>query len=264
MDRPGRTGNAHLAVVLLPGLRGKILAPKFRATLTEAIMQMPGTTSRYAARTHGRVAAGVRGAKRSDALSATLASGALARVVIDFAVHPEDASHGREIQRRTGLTPRSLQTELARLESLGVVRRRRDGRLVRYELEEDNPRWRALRALVRELADPADVLRDALSDVPGIGAAFIFGSVARGDAREDSDIDVFILDDGVPPDHRARRTIDAEILLGREVNVVQLTRDELAQRTASGSSFIRNVLRGPKLWLLGGQADVPVIGGSAP
>ncbi|HEU0302124.1 MAG TPA: nucleotidyltransferase domain-containing protein [Longimicrobium sp.] len=200
----------------------------------------------------------IRSPKRTDALSATLASGALARVVIDFAVHPEDASHGREIQRRTGLTPRSLQTELARLESLGVVRRRPDGRLVRYELVEGNARWRALRALIRELADPVDVLLNALSDVPGIAAAFIFGSIARGDAREDSDVDVFIVDDGTSHDQRARRTIEAEILLGREVSVIQMTRDDLAQRMASGSSFVRNVLGGPKLWLVGSEANLQV------
>jgi predicted nucleotidyltransferase len=196
--------------------------------------------------------------KRTDPLSSTLASGAMARVVIDFAVHPDDASHGREIQRRTGLTPRSLQTELARLESLGVVRRRPDGRLVRYELVEDNPRWRTLRALIRDFADPADVVRNAIADVPGIGAAFIFGSFARGDTREDSDVDVFLIDDGIPEERLARRTIDAEILLGREVSVVQMTRDELAGRIETGSSFIRNVLRGPKVWLVGSEADVEV------
>jgi predicted nucleotidyltransferase len=188
----------------------------------------------------------------------------MACVVIDFAVHPEDASHGREIQRRTGLTPRSLQTELARLESLGVVRRRLDGRRVRYELVEDSPRWRALRTLIRELADPVDVVRNALADVPGIGAAFIFGSFARGDTREDSDVDVFLIDDGIPEERLARRTIEAEILLGREVSVVQMTRDELASRVESGSSFIDNVFRRPKLWLVGTEADVQVGVESAP
>lgn len=197
-----------------------------------------------------------RAPKRTDPLSSTLASGALARLVIDFAVHPEDASHGREIQRRTRLTPRSLQTELARLESLGVVRRRLDGRRVRYELVEENPRWRALRSLVRELADPVEVVRNALADIPGIDAAFVFGSFARGDTREDSDVDVFIIDGGIPERQRARRTIDAEILLGREVSVVQMTRDEIASRIEAGSSFIRDVFQGAKVWLVGSEADI--------
>ncbi|HYR06973.1 MAG TPA: nucleotidyltransferase domain-containing protein [Longimicrobium sp.] len=234
-------------------LRIKVNAPKFRATnrrgkMTAAGQLLPSSIAPPRAR--------IRSPKRTDPLSATLASGALARVVIDFAVHPEDAPHGREIQRRTGLTPRSLQTELARLERLGVVRRRAEGRLVRYELIEANPRWRALRTLIRELADPVDVVRNALADVPGIAAAFVFGSFARGDTRDDSDVDVFIVDDAVPERLLARRTIDAEILLGREVNVVQMTRDELTRRIASGSSFIRNVFRGRKLWLVGSETDI--------
>jgi predicted nucleotidyltransferase len=197
-----------------------------------------------------------RSRKRTDALSATLASGAMARVVIDFAVHPEEASHGREIQRRTGLTPRSLQTELARLESLGVIRRRPDGRLIRYELVESNPRWSALRALVRQLADPVDVVRNALADVPGIAAAFVFGSFARGDTREDSDVDVFLIGENIPDRVLYKGTIEAQILLNREVNIVDMTCEDLARRIESGSSFIRNVFEGPKLWLVGSQADL--------
>jgi predicted nucleotidyltransferase len=205
-----------------------------------------------------------RAPKRTDPLSSTLASGALARLVIDFAVHPEDASHGREIQRRTGLTPRSLQTELARLESLGVVRRRLDGRRIRYELVEGNPRWRALRAVIREFADPVEVVRNALADVPGIEAAFIFGSFARGDTRNDSDVDVFLIGDDIPDRVLYERTMEASILLGREVNTVQMTRNDLAERIDLGSSFIRDVLRRPKLWLAGSEAHLNYESEAAP
>lgn len=201
--------------------------------------------------------------KRGDALSSTLASGAMARVVIDFAVHPDDAAHGREIQRRTGLTPRSLTAELTRLELLGVVRRRGDGRLVRYDLIESEARWKALRELIRQMADPADVLRNALADVPGVGAAFIFGSIARGDAREGSDVDLFILDAGLDEDRLARRTLDVGVLLRREVNVVQMTREQLADRITRGSGFIREVLRGPKLWVVHPEDELDAVLGAA-
>jgi predicted transcriptional regulator len=59
-----------------------------------------------------------------------LASGALARLLIHFATHPDDAPHVRALQRRTGLAPRSLHMELARLERLGVIERQADGRQV--------------------------------------------------------------------------------------------------------------------------------------
>lgn len=202
-----------------------------------------------------RRAPGGRAPKRADPLSATRASGALARLLIDLAVHPEEATHGRELQRRTGLTPRSMQTELARLESLGIVERRPEGRRVLYALNERDPRWGALRDLVRELADPADVLRNALADVPGVAAAFVFGSMARGDFREDSDIDVFILDEGVPDDLLARRTLDVGVLLRREVNVVQMSAAELGRRIETASGFVHDVLGGAKLWVVGNEDE---------
>lgn len=217
--------------------------------------------TRSSSRHHVSYAA--RTPKRGDALSSTLASGAMARVVIDFAVHPDDAAHGREIQRRTGLTPRSLTAELTRLELLGVVRRRGDGRLVRYDLIESEARWKALRELIRQMADPADVLRNALADVPGVGAAFIFGSIARGDAREGSDVDLFILDAGLDEDRLARRTLDVGVLLRREVNVVQMTREQLADRITRGSGFIPEVLRGPKLWVVHPEDELDAVLGAA-
>lgn len=201
------------------------------------------------------LAPAARTPKRNDPLSATLASGALARLAIDFAVHPEEAPHGRALQRRAGLTPRSLQAEVARLERLGIVQRRKEGRQVHYEVNEGNPRWRALRELVREFADPLDVLGSALADVPGIATAFIFGSFARGDVRPDSDIDLFILDDDVDEDRLARRTLDAGVLLRREVNVVQMTPTELARRLAFDGGFARELVRGPKLWVTGDQDE---------
>lgn len=196
----------------------------------------------------------VRTSKRDDPLSSVLASGALARLITHFAVRPDERPHMRALQRHTGLTPRSLQMELARLERLGVVERSTDGYRVTYTLNEEGPRWRVLRQLVRELADPVDVIRDVLSDVPGIVAGFVFGSFARGDVREDSDVDVLVLGEAIPEDLLSRRTLDAGVLLGREVNVVSMSRDELRTRLKTGSGFLPRVLAGPKRWLVGDEA----------
>lgn len=195
-----------------------------------------------------------RAAKAADPLSTALASGAMARLVRYFAVNPESRPHVRALERAAGLGPRSLQTELDRLTSLGVLIREEQGARVRYRLDESHPVWPHLRQLVRHLSRPADVLPFALAEVPGIDAAFIFGSHARGLARPDSDVDLFVVGDAVNEAELLRHTLEAGVLLDREVNVVTVGRAELAERLAAGRRFFREAVDGAKQWIVGSPA----------
>lgn len=191
-----------------------------------------------------------------NALSRVLASSALAHLILYFVLHPDGVPHFRGLQRATGISSRSLQHELARLVELGMIQRERDGRLVRCRRVADHPRWTVFRGLVREFAAPEELLRTALAEVPGIEAAFIYGSFARGDMHPESDVDVFALGDALK--HRdtrlvlAQGTLEAAILLDREVNVVRYTREKLEARRDDG--FLSAVLAGPKTWLVGDEA----------
>jgi predicted nucleotidyltransferase len=87
-------------------------------------------------------------------------------------------------------------------------------------------------------------------------AAFVFGSTAKGSARADSDIDLFIVE--VPEmDSKAlhRQLAEAAVLLNREINSTRYTVDKIAERLANtaltGSRFIREVFAGPKQWVVG-------------
>lgn len=204
--------------------------------------------------------------KADEPLASMLASKALAAVVIYFVLHPDKALHFRALQRVTRVSSRSLQHEIARLEALGMVQRERDGRLVRYRAVAGHPRWSVLREVVRQFARPAELLRIALADVPGIEAAFIFGSCARGEMDEQSDVDVFAVGEGLEQRDRELAlmagTLEASFLLSREVNVTRYTAAKVAARRDSG--FLRSVLSGPKEWLLGDEGVVmPVNGGGA-
>jgi predicted nucleotidyltransferase len=196
-----------------------------------------------------------RSRNADEPLALVLASRALAAVVIYFVLHPDKPLHFRALQRATRVSSRSLQHEMARLEALGMVQRERDGKLVRYRAVAGHPRWAVLREMVRQFAQPAELLRVALADVPGLDAAFIYGSFARGDTHSESDIDVFALGDALRDrDTRlalTQRTVEASMLLNREVNVTRYTPDKLeARRTGS---FLTSVLAGPKQWLLGDE-----------
>lgn len=73
-----------------------------------------------------------------------------------------------------------------------------------------------------------DQLRASLSKRPGVAAVYLFGSVARGSARADSDVDVAVLFESDPPPTLEGLGTDLadelEGLLGHHVDLVVLNR----------------------------------------
>ena len=183
-----------------------------------------------------------------------------ARLIRYFVVHPESPVHGRQLQRALGLGSASVQRDLERLVAVGALERMRNGRLVQFRPAPMAKVWEALRILVREGTDASDIVRDALSDVSGIDAAFVFGSTARGTARPDSDIDLFVMESPTL-DRRALNTqlVYVGVLLNRQVNTVRYSPLALAERLGDAQHaahrFARELLEGPKRWV-SGSVDV--------
>lgn len=191
-------------------------------------------------------------ARQADTrLGSIVGSRALARLLICFSLYPELQLHFRALQRRTGLGIASLQAELARLVALGLVARQREGRRVIYCREARPEAWAAIRELIRVFADPVEVLREAFAGIPQIELAFVFGSCARGDAAPDSDVDVFVLGDGLDSARVGTAALEASVLIGRDVSLTRHTRQTLGDRRRRGSVFLRSVLNGPKHWIVG-------------
>lgn len=188
-----------------------------------------------------------------------LGSPARVRLIIHFLVHPDERLHLRGLQRHTGLGHRSLQRELDKLLDWGLVEREEEGRRVYYVPNLEHPRWEGLRAVIRGFARPEEVLEEALADLRDrIEAAFIYGSVASGQERIDSDLDLFVVadDEGLSRSDLSGSLMDAGFLLGREVNVKFYDRGELRETSRSPSRYLRSVLRGEKRWVVGEKRDL--------
>lgn len=201
---------------------------------------------------------------QGDTLDLLGISPAASRIIRYFLIRPEARPHARELQRVLDLGGASLQRELGRMVDLGALQKESEGRRTHYRVVEESPVWKALRVLGASSSDPGPLLRDALADVPGVYAAFIFGSTAKGEQREDSDIDVLVVQDP-EADHRKllRHLAEAGLILGREVNAMRYTPQALAERLGDRShpawSFVRHVLSGPKRWIAGAASAIAPI-----
>ena len=178
-----------------------------------------------------------------------------ARLLTIFVSHPAEEFYAQHLTTMTRLAESSVRYELGRLEKLGVLVARRAGREKNFRINDRHPLLPELKQMVYKTAGLGETIRQAVDGMPNIQAAFIFGSVAKGGEQATSDIDLFIL--GRPDQTRLAAALsEAEGRLGREINLVTMAPDEWRRRRNAGEGFINEVLRSPKIFLVGDEQSL--------
>ena len=151
----------------------------------------------------------------------------------------------------------AVQRELARLEASGLVTATRVGKQKHYQANASSPLFAELRALVLKTSGLADVLRSALEPVsPSIRAAFVYGSIAKGEDTATSDIDLMIVSDRLTYADLFAAVEGASAQLGRKVAPTIYSLKELSKRLKQDNAFVKRVLAQPKLWLIGDESGL--------
>jgi predicted nucleotidyltransferase len=166
--------------------------------------------------------------------------------------------HVREIERRSGLNDSTLRQELRKLVRLDLVRSRRDSNRVYYRAKTENPLYPEIRNLVLKTSGLADVLKSALAD-KRIRVAFVFGSVARGEEKAGSDVDLMVIGQlGLRDLSRLLSGIEEKI--GREVNPYVLHDAEFQKRVRTKEQFVSRVMESPKIFIIGSHHELEAMG----
>jgi predicted nucleotidyltransferase len=188
---------------------------------------------------------------------ASLLFGAYRRDVLALLLlHPEDSTHVREIARAIGKAPGTLLRELNALAAAGVLLRKPVGNQVHFQANPASPIYEELRSILKKTVGVADVLREALAPLgPKVRAAFVYGSVARGDERARSDLDVMVVGEASFGDVVAALA-PAQESLRREVNPNVYPALEFRKKLAARDPFLKRVLAGHKIYIVGGEDDL--------
>ena len=166
--------------------------------------------------------------------------------------------HVREIERRSGLNDSTLRQELRKLVRLDLVQSRRDSNRVYYRAKTESPLYPEIRNLVLKTSGLSDVLKSALTD-KRIRVAFVFGSIARGDEKAGSDVDLMVIGQlGLRDLSRLLSGIEEKI--GREVNPHVLRQEEFKKRVRAREHFVSSVMETPKIFIIGSQGELEAMG----
>jgi predicted nucleotidyltransferase len=170
--------------------------------------------------------------------------------------HVGESFYLRQLTRSLGVGMGAVQRELKALVDAGIISRNAHGHQVYYQANSQSPIFKELKSLVVKTAGVGDVLRTALSPLADrIDTAFIYGSIARGEERKSSDIDVLIVGNVTFADVTSVLS-SAQETIGREINPTVYPRTEFLSKVRTGHHFLSSVLDGEKLFLIGDKDEL--------
>jgi predicted nucleotidyltransferase len=133
----------------------------------------------------------------------------------------------------------AVQQALRELDRLGLITTETIGRAGVHRINERH----AAIAPLRSLASPIEMLtRVVQGAVRDVDAVIVFGSVARGDAHADSDIDLVVI---APAEWAGRADVQQQVQerLGNDCDVLHLTREHFELAPEDREPVIAEVLR---------------------
>lgn len=171
---------------------------------------------------------------------------------------PSRELHLRELTRLSGLAVGTLQSEVQKLEAEELLSTRRDGNRLYFKANTEHPIYPELNSIALKTTGLKERIQEALSGLKGIELAFLFGSMAKGEASAGSDVDLFIVGTvGLRTLSPKLRLLSNE--LGREINPYTISPKALAEKSRNEDAFILNVKNAQKLWIQGSDDEFAAV-----
>jgi predicted nucleotidyltransferase len=170
--------------------------------------------------------------------------------------HADETFYLRQLVRVAGSGTGSVQRELKALADAGIIRRIGKGRQVYYQANAQCAVYPELKSLIMKTAGMGDALKLAMLPLSErIRTAFIYGSVAHSSESRESDVDLFVIGD-VTLAEVVETLSPIQLTLNREINPTVYPVEEFRDKQAAGHHFIKSVLEGNKVFLIGDENDL--------
>lgn len=199
---------------------------------------------------------------RKDPTLAAIISPTRQAILTALFLRPDKAWYLSELATSLGTGPSSLQREIDALVRVGILEKRVDGRRTYIKANEDSPIFPELRGLIEKTSGIVPMLREAITRTKGLQIGFIFGSLARGEERAGSDVDLMLIGVVSTMDISPKlRTVEKAV--GRQINPTVFSLDEFSRNFAQKNHFLKTVMRNKKIMLVGTEDELETIARSA-
>jgi len=177
-----------------------------------------------------------------------------AAILRELFLNPDRRLSFNELVRRAQTGAGAVSRELKTLTDAGLVTEQREGNQRFLAAAKSSPVYGELKSFISKCSGAASVVHEALRDVEEkIAVAFIFGSVAVGRERSDSDLDLFVIG-SAGYSVVTERLRAAENLLGRRVQTLYFDAESEQDRASLRKASMKKIIHGPKVFVLGSDA----------
>jgi predicted nucleotidyltransferase len=193
---------------------------------------------------------------RHDQLAPSIFGKARRAVLAVLYAHPDESLYLRQLARASGVGLGPVQREVKKLTGSGIIIRKVSGRQVYFQANRDCPIFLELQSMMLKTAGAGDLIRSALAPLSGrIDLAFIFGSLARGEPKRSSDIDLMVVGKAGFGEV-VSALIKIQEKLNREINPVVYNPEEFRNKIRSGRHFVKRVLESKLIFIIGDQNEL--------
>ena len=190
-------------------------------------------------------------------LSSALFSKVQERVLGLIFGHPERSFYTSEIVRSVHSGTGAVERELARLQRSGLVSVERIGNQKHYRANRQSPIFEELHRLVLKTIGLREPLKDSLAPYADrIKIAFVYGSVAKGLDRAQSDIDLMVIGEDLDYSDLYVGLQKAETLLRRQVNPNFVSPQGWQRKLSQKNPFITKINAEPKIFVFGSNDEL--------
>ncbi len=172
-----------------------------------------------------------------------------------FFNNSDDKFYLREIARHIGKDAAGIKRELDNLVKIGILAREKRGVQKYYFANRNSPIFSEMKGLIFKTTGVQGSIKATLSRLKGVQAAFIYGSFAKGAEKEDSNINLMVIGQ-VNITELNDLVMGLEEKLKREIDYLVFDEQEYRKRKDSKDPFIREVVKGKKIFLVGKEDEL--------
>ncbi len=173
------------------------------------------------------------------------------KVLTLFTTNPNSRFYIRQLERLIKEPVSAVRRELRKLENSGFLLSGEEARVKYYWVNKDYPIFDEIKKIIFKTQGLGDNLRKLIKEVPGIKFAFIYGSVARGEEKAASDIDLMIIAD-IDSVILHSRITEIEDKIKRVINYNLINEKDFKNRK---TEFIKRVMKEEKIFLIGTENE---------